>query len=40
MAFPRQEYWSVLPFPSPVDFTDPEIEPMFPALAGESFTTD
>ena len=28
MGFPRQEYWSVLPFPSP----DPGIEPVSPAL--------
>ena len=26
MGFPRQEYWSVLPFPSPGDFPDPGIE--------------
>ena len=32
----RQEYWSVLPFPSPEDLSDPGIEPrspMPPALA-------
>ena len=23
MGFPRQEYWSVLPFPSPGDLPDP-----------------
>ena len=27
MGFPRQEYWSGLPFPSPGDFPDPGIEP-------------
>ena len=27
MGFPRQEYWSGLPFPSPWDFPDPGIEP-------------
>ena len=27
MGFSRQEYWSELPFPSPGDFPDPEIEP-------------
>ena len=27
MGFPRQEYWSRLPFPSPVDLLDPGIEP-------------
>ena len=28
MGFPRQEYWSGLPFPSPGDLPDPEIEPV------------
>ena len=32
MEFPRQEYWSGLPFPSPGDLPNPGIEPMFPAL--------
>ena len=27
MGFPRQEYWSGLPFPSPGDLVDPGIEP-------------
>ena len=27
MGFPRQEYWSGLPFPSPRDLPNPEIEP-------------
>ena len=27
MGFSRQEYWSGLPFPSPGDLHDPEIEP-------------
>ena len=26
MGFPRQEYWSGLPFPLPEDLPDPEIE--------------
>ena len=26
MGFPRQEYWSALPFPSPRDLLDPEVE--------------
>ena len=30
MAFSRQEYQSGLPFPSPGDLPDPEIEPGFP----------
>ena len=32
MEFSRQEYWSGLPFPSPGDLPDPEIEPTSPAL--------
>ena len=27
MGFPRQEYWSGLPFPSPGDVPDPGIKP-------------
>ena len=37
IGFPRQEYWSGLPFPSPGDLPNPKIEPvslMSPALAG------
>jgi len=33
MGFPRQEYWSELPFPSPGDLSDPGIERVLPALA-------
>ena len=33
MGFSRQEYWSGLPFPPPVDLPDPEIELTIPALA-------
>ena len=36
MGFPRQENWSELPFPSPADLPNPGIEPMSPALAGDS----
>ena len=32
MRFPRQEYWSGLPFPSPGDLPDPGIEPRSLAL--------
>ena len=39
-TFPRQEYWSGLPFPSPGDLPDPGIEPVSPALAGRFFTTE
>ena len=34
--FPRQEYWSGLPFPSPGDLPDPGIEPTSPAWQGDS----
>ena len=30
MGFSRQEYWSGLPCPPPVDLLDPGIEPTFP----------
>ena len=42
MDFPRQEYWSGMPFPPPEDLLDPGIElesPVSPALAGRFFTT-
>ena len=42
IGFPRQEYWSGLPFPSPGDLPDPGIKPVSlvsPALAGGFFTT-
>ena len=39
LEFSRQEYWSGLPFPTPGDLPDPEIEPESPALAGGFFTT-
>ena len=31
MGFPRQEYWSGLPFPPPEDLPKPGIKPMSPA---------
>ena len=40
MGFPRQEYWSVLLFPSPGDLPEPGMEPVSPALAGRFFTTE
>ena len=42
MKFSRQEYWRRLPFPTPGDFPNPEVEfmsPVSPTLAGEFFTT-
>ena len=38
MGFPRQEYWSGLPFPSLEDLPDPGIKLASPALAGGFFT--
>ena len=40
MRFPKQEYWSGLPFPSPRDLYHPEIESVSPALANGFFTTE
>ena len=39
-GFPRQEYWSGLPFPSPGDLPNPGIGPTTPALAVRFFTTE
>ena len=39
-GFPRQEYWSGLPLPSPGDLPNQGIEPESPALAGGFFTTE
>ena len=39
MGFPRQGYWSGLPFPSPGDLPDPGIEPTSAALAGGFLNT-
>ena len=39
MEFSRQEYWSGLPFPSPGDPPDPEIESASPVHASRFFTT-
>ena len=40
LGFFGQEYWSGLPFPPPGDLSDPEIEPVSPALSGRLFTTE
>ena len=37
---PKEEYWSGLPFLSPGDFPDSEIELAYPARAGGFFTTE
>ena len=42
MQFPRQEYWSGLPFATPEDLPDPGIKPRslaFAELGGRLFTT-
>ena len=38
MGFPREEYWSGLPFRSPADLPNRAIEPTSPALSGGFFT--
>ena len=40
MGFPKGEYWSGLPFPSPGDLSNPGIEPESPALASSLFTNE
>ena len=40
MGFSRQEYWSGLPFPSPGDLPNPEIEPGSPASQADSLPTE
>ena len=36
MGFPRQEYWSGLPFPPPGDLSDPGVEPVPPVWQANS----
>ena len=40
MGFPRQEYWSWEPFPSPEDLPEQGIEPWSPALKADSLTSE
>ena len=40
MGFPRQKYWSGLPFPSPGDLPDQGIEPGFPALQADALPSE
>ena len=40
MGFSRQEYWSGLPFPSPRDLPEPEIEPRSPELQADSLLSE
>ena len=40
MGFPREEYWSGLPFLSPGDLSDPGIRPTSPEFEGRFFSTE
>ena len=40
MGFPKQEYWSGLPLPSPGELPDLGMKPASPALAGGFFTAE
>ena len=40
MGFSRQEYWSGLPFPSPGDLPDTEIEPRSPTFQADTLTSE
>jgi len=40
MEFPRQEYWSGLPFPSPGDLLDPGIKPGSPPLQVDALLSE
>ena len=40
MGFPRQEYWSGLPFPSPGGLADPRSEPGSPAMQADTLPSE
>ena len=40
MGFSRQEYWSGLPFPSPLDLPNPGTEPRSPALQADALSSE
>ena len=40
IGFPRQEYWSGLPPPSPGDLPDPGLKPGSPALQADSLLSE
>ena len=40
MGFSKQEYWSVLPFPSPEDLPDPGIKPGSPTFQADALTSE
>ena len=40
MGFPRQEYWSGLPFPFPGDLPDPVVKPRSPAFQADTLPSE
>ena len=40
VGFPRQEYWSEFPFPSPGDFPNPGMKSGSPALQADSLPSE
>ena len=40
IGFPRQEYWSGVPFLSPGDLPDPGIEPRSPILQADALSSE
>jgi len=40
IEFPRQEYWSGLPFPPPGDLPDPGIKPRSTSLQADSLPSE
>ena len=40
MGFPRQEYWSGLPFPSPGELPNPGMEPGSPTLWADTLLSE
>ena len=40
MAFSRHDYWSGLPFPFPVDLSDPGFKPGSPALYADTLLSE
>ena len=40
IGFPRQKYWSGLPFPSPGNVPEPGTEPRCPALQADSLRSE
>ena len=40
MEFPRQEYWSGVPFRSPEDLPNPMNEPLSPALQADALPSE